>query len=57
MNEYDKLQLEQRELNRKLDEIVVRKVREQYSGMRKSYVIHTPPEVLRNLGERNRRRY
>lgn len=52
LSEYDKIQLEQKELERKLDEIVVRKVREEHSGMRKSYAMHTPPEVLRNLGKK-----
>lgn len=55
MNEYDKIQIEQRKLNRKLDEIVARKVRDEYSGMRKSYVMHTPPEALRALGEKSRK--
>ena len=52
ISEYDKLQLEQRELERKLDAISIRNVHSKYSGMRKSYAMHTPAEVMRNLGKR-----
>ena len=52
MTEYDKIQREQKELERKLDEIAARRAKERQERNRKSYCMHTPPEVLRNLGKR-----
>ncbi len=52
---YDKLQLEQRELERKLDEIAARKARDKYEGMKPSYCMHTPKAAMQRLGERSRK--
>jgi hypothetical protein len=54
MTEYEKIQQEQKELERKLDEIAVRRAKERRSRNRRSYCMHTPPEALRRLGERSR---
>lgn len=56
MTEYDKIQMEQKKLERKLDEIAARRAKEMRERNRKSYCMHTPPEVLRALGEANRKR-
>ena len=56
LTEYRKIQMEQRELERKLDEIAVRHSRERCAKNRKSYCMHTPPEALCALGQRSRDR-
>lgn len=57
ISEYRKIQTEQRELARKLDEIVVRKATEKSTINKASYCMHTPKEVMRRLGENSRSRY
>lgn len=52
MTEFRKIQIEQRELDRKLDEIAAKKAKERQEQNRLSYCMHTPLEVLRNLGKR-----
>ncbi len=57
ITEYRKIQIEQRELDKKLDEIAEKKSKERCKKRRLSYAMHTPPEVLRNLGNRSKRKY
>lgn len=54
MSEYRKIQIEQRELDKKLDEIATRIAKARKERNKYSYVIHTPKEALKRLGERSR---
>ncbi len=56
MSEYRKIQIEQRELDRKLDEIAARRAKERKAASKISYCMHTPKEAMRRLGERSRTR-
>ena len=56
MSEYRKIQIEQCELDRKLDEIAARRAKERKEASKISYCMHTPKEAMRRLGERSRSR-
>lgn len=52
ISEYRKIQIEQKHLDCVLDGIAARKSKERRKQNRLSYAMHTPPEVMRNLGKR-----
>ena len=54
---YEKLRQEQKELDQKLQDIVVRKVREDWEKDKRSYAMHTPKPVFKRLGEESRKKY
>lgn len=56
ISEYRKIQIEQRELDRQLENIVDRKIKERKDASKVSYCMHTPRAVLRRLGDRSRPR-
>ena len=51
MSEFRKIQLEQRKLDSKLDEIAAKRAREFQKERYPSYCMHTPPEVLYRLAK------
>lgn len=55
MSEFRKIQLEQRKLDRQLDEIAAKRAREFQKGRYPSYCMHTPPEVLDRLAKGRRK--
>lgn len=57
MSEYRKIQLEQRKLDRELDQIASQKAKDWKAARRVSYCMHTPKEALRQLEQRARSRY
>jgi len=52
ISEYRKIQIAQKHLECVLDEMAARKSKERRKQNRLSYAMHTPPEVMRRLGER-----
>lgn len=57
ISEYRKIQIEQRELDRRLDEIAMRKAQQRSSGRKASYCMHTPKEAMQRLGKKSQSRY
>lgn len=55
MSEFRKIQLEQRKLDSKLDEIAAKRAREFQKQRYPSYCMHTPPEVLDRLAKGKRK--
>lgn len=53
ISEYRKIQIEQRELNRQLDDVVKCKIKKRKDNHEASYFIHTPKAVLHRLGDRS----
>lgn len=57
ISEYRKIQIEQRKLEEKLDEIAKRHAHKPLGSFgNPSYCMHTPPKAMRALGERSRNR-
>lgn len=54
MTEYRKIQIEERKLRDKLDEIAAHKALERKAANKISYCMHTPKEAMRRLGDRSR---
>ncbi len=53
MSEFQKMKEQERELDRKLDEICKREALERKAKHKYSYAMHTPREALRRLGDRS----
>lgn len=57
ITEYRKIQIEQKRLEEKLDEIAAKRARKRREKNKYSYAMHTPKEAMRKLEERPRSRY
>ena len=57
ITEYRKIQIEQKRLEEKLDEIAAKRARKRREKNKYSYAMHTPKEAMRKLRERSRIRY